>query len=269
VKITILQRDILWAQPEVNVKRANEAISLLADTDLCILPEMFSTGFATEPKGIAENDHSDTLAWMKATAAERHCALAGSLAVESGGRFYNRFYFVEPDGKVTTYDKRHLFTYGGEDKRFTRGKERVVVNFRGVRILLEVCYDLRFPVWSRNRGDYDLIIYVASWPKSRVEAWSTLLKARAIENQCYVAGVNRVGSDPACEYNGCSVILDPYGHTLAACKPDWEMEASANIDMDALTAFRRKFPVLDDADEFEPLPCPPRKGREENKKDEG
>lgn len=250
MKITILQRDILWAQPEVNVRRTNEAISWLADTDLCILPEMFSTGFVTEPRGIAENDHSDTLAWMKTMAKACHCAMAGSIAVESGDHFYNRFYFVEPDGRVTTYDKRHLFTYGGEDKRFTPGEKRVVVNFRGVRILLEVCYDLRFPVWSRNRGDYDLIIYVASWPKSRVDAWSTLLKARAIENQCYVAGVNRVGNDPACDYNGCSVILDPYGRTLAACKPDWEMEVSADIDMNALTAFRSKFPVLDDADAF-------------------
>jgi omega-amidase len=250
MKITTLQRDILWAQPAANVKRTEEAIRQLPDADLFILPEMFSTGFATQPEGIAENDHSDTLAWMKSTAAARNCAICGSILVKSEGRFYNRFYFVEPDGKVTTYDKRHLFTYGGEDKFITAGEERVIVTFRGIRILLEVCYDLRFPVWSRNRGDYDLALYVASWPKSRIDAWSTLLKARAIENQCYVAGVNRVGNDPSCEYNGCSVILDPYGHTLAACEPNQEMAATADIDLEILHAFRAKFPVLNDADDF-------------------
>ncbi|MCH4148433.1 MAG: amidohydrolase [Prevotella sp.] len=250
MKITTLQRDILWAQPAANVKRTEEAIRQLPDADLFILPEMFSTGFATQPEGIAENDHSDTLAWMKSTAAARNCAICGSILVKSGDRFYNRFYFVEPDGKVTTYDKRHLFTYGGEDKFITAGEERVIVTFRGIRILLEVCYDLRFPVWSRNRNDYDLALYVASWPKSRIDAWSTLLKARAIENQCYVAGVNRVGNDPSCEYNGCSAILDPYGHTLAACEPNQEMAATADIDLEILHAFRAKFPVLNDADDF-------------------
>ena len=162
--------------------------------------------------------------------------------------FYNRLYFVRPDGSVEHYDKRHLFTYGGEDKHFTRGNRRVVVAWRGVRLLLEVCYDLRFPVWSRNRGDYDAALYVASWPKSRVEAWSTLLRARAIENQCYVVGVNRIGEDPNCEYCGCSAIIDPYGRTLAECERDKECLAEAELDMEALRAFRAKFPVLRDAD---------------------
>jgi predicted amidohydrolase len=185
---------------------------------------------------------------MKRMSAEADAAIAGSVAVEEQGRYYNRFYFVKPDGSVTYYDKRHLFTYGGEHLRFTAGEERVIVEWRGVRILLEVCYDLRFPIWARNRGDYDMILYVASWPTPRVKAWSALLVARAIENQCYVAGVNRVGEDPTCDYCGGSVIINPYGHTLAACADNTECEVSAEIDIEALEAFREKFPVLKDAD---------------------
>ena len=248
MKVTILQRNIEWANPVLNVQRAEEAINRNAGADLYVLPEMFSTGFCTQPEGIAESCDSDTLKWMKRKATEIDAAIAGSVAVEQEGKYYNRFYFVKPDGSVTYYDKKHLFTYGGEHLRFTAGDERVVVEWRGVRILLEVCYDLRFPIWARNRGDYDMILYVASWPTPRVAAWSSLLVARAIENQCYVAGVNRVGTDPACEYCGGSVIIDPYGRTIAACADDTECEATAEVDMVALEAFREKFPVLKDAD---------------------
>ncbi len=248
IKVTILQRDILWGNPQGNVERADTAIKAQPGADLYILPEMFSTGFCTQPEGMAESTNSETLRWMQRTAAELDSAIAGSIAVEEDGKFYNRFYFVHPDGTVDHYDKKHLFTFGGEHKHFTAGNERVVVNFRGTRILLEVCYDLRFPIWSRNHGDYDMIIYVASWPTPRVEAWNALLVARAIENQCYVAGVNRVGTDPNCEYCGGSVIIDPYGKTIAACKRGKEEAASAEIDLAALEAFREKFPVLKDAD---------------------
>ncbi len=248
MRLTILQRDIVWGKPEENVARADATIKALPDADIYVLPEMFSTGFCTQPEGMAEAADSATLQWMKRVAAERNAAVAGSVAVEEEGKYYNRFYFVHPDGKVDHYDKKHLFTYGGEHLRFTAGKERVVVNFRGLRILLEVCYDLRFPTWARNHEDYDMIIYVASWPTPRVEAWSALLVARAIENQCYVAGVNRVGSDPACEYCGGSVIIDPYGKTLAACRRGMEEAVSAEIELPALEAFRKKFPVLKDAD---------------------
>lgn len=248
MKVTILQRNIEWANPVLNVQRAEEAIDRNAGADLYVLPEMFSTGFCTQPEGIAESCDSDTLKWMKRKATEIDAAIAGSVAVEQGGKYYNRFYFVKPDGSVTYYDKKHLFTYGGEHLRFTAGEERVVVEWRGVRILLEVCYDLRFPIWARNRGDYDMILYVASWPTPRVAAWSSLLVARAIENQCYVTGVNRVGTDPACEYCGGSVIIDPYGRTIASCADNTECEATAEVDMVALEAFREKFPVLKDAD---------------------
>ncbi len=248
MKITILQRDIVWGNPAENAHRADEAIATLPDADIYLLPEMFSTGFCTSPQGMAEQDNGATLQWMQHIAKARNCAVAGSVAIEIDGRFYNRFYFVHPDGTVEHYDKKHLFTYGGEHKRFTAGDRRVIVNFRGVRILLQVCYDLRFPIWARNRKVYDMIMYVASWPTPRIEAWKILLRARAIENQCYVAAVNRVGSDPSCEYCGGSAVIDPYGKTIAECADGEEAAASAIIDMEALEAFRKKFPVLDDAD---------------------
>lgn len=248
MRITILQRDIEWCATEKNLQRASEAIDRTPGSDLYVLPEMFSTGFCTEPSGVAEEENGATLQWMQRKAAEMNAAIAGSVAVEVEGRFYNRFYFVKPDGEVAYYDKKHLFTHGGEHLRFTAGDVRRVVEWRGVRILLEVCYDLRFPTWARNREDYDMILYVASWPTPRIAAWSALLVARAIENQCYVAGVNRVGVDPTCEYNGASVVVDPYGKVIAECALSEECKATAEIDMEALEAFREKFPVLKDAD---------------------
>ena len=248
MKVTILQRNIEWANPALNVQRADEAINRNVGADLYVLPEMFSTGFCTNPEGVAETSDSNTLQWMKRKSASIGAAIAGSIAVTEGGKYYNRLYFVKPDGSVAQYDKKHLFTYGGEHLRYTAGDERVVVEWKGVRILLEVCYDLRFPIWSRNRGDYDMILYVASWPTPRVSVWNVLLVARAIENQCYVVGVNRVGTDPSCEYCGGSVIIDPYGKTIAACTIGEECEASAEVEMEKLKAFRKKFPVLDDSD---------------------
>ena len=248
MKVTILQRDIVWADPKENVRRADEAIDSNPGSHLYILPEMFSTGFCTQPEGIAEPAENDTLEWMKSKAADIGAAIAGSIAVHEDGKYYNRFHFVTPDGDVTIYDKKHLFTFGGEHEHFTAGDKRVIMNYKGVRILLEICYDLRFPIWSRNRGDYDMIIYVASWPTPRVEAWKALLAARAIENQCYVAGVNRVGTDPGNEYCGGSRVIDPYGKIIASCEDGREMEVTAEVDMDVLEAFRDRFPVLNDAD---------------------
>lgn len=251
MKITILQRDITWGDTTVNIARANEAIGCNPGADLYVLPEMFSTGFCVEPEGVAESADGESLQWMKRKSAQTDAAIAGSVLVEERGRYYNRFYFVKPDGSVTYYDKKHLFTYGGEHLRFTSGQERVVVEWRGVRILLEVCYDLRFPVWARNKGDYDMILYVASWPCTRAKAWNALLVARAIENQCYVAGVNRVGSDPKCEYSGDSVVINPYGDVVARCEPYVECECVADVDMAFLNDFREKFPAQNDADYFE------------------
>ena len=250
MQISLIQLNIVWAQPSENIKKADFLIDSLPETDLIILPEMFSTGFITQPNGIAENENGETLHWMVKKAKERNAAIAGSIAVESKEHFYNRFYFVEPDGKITYYDKRHLFSYSGEDKSFTPGNKRVIVPFRGVRILLQVCYDLRFPVFSRNKGDYDLALYVASWPTQRVKQWLALLRARAIENQCYVAAVDRVGKDPSCEYCGGTLLLDPFGETLAECPMNEETTVTGKIDPDALKVYRKRFPAITDADNF-------------------
>ena len=249
MKVTLLQTDIFWAQPARNVEAAEEAIRKAPKSDLYILPEMWSTGFATVPEGIAESDESESLEWMKSAADRFNAAIAGSIAIKSGndGTYRNRFYFVKPGGEVSFYDKHHLFTYGGEHRRYTAGKERVTVEWRGVRFLLIVCYDLRFPLWARSREDYDAILCVASWPTPRVNAWRTLLKARAIENQFYVAGVNRVGSDPSCEYCGGTAFIDPYGNA-DECPDNTVSFVTGEIDMERLEAFRQKFPVLKDRD---------------------
>ena len=251
MKIALLQSDIEWAMPCRNRFGAEAMIASAPGCDLYVLPEMFSTGFCTSPEGVAEPEPCDSLKWMKDSAEMFSAAIAGSVAVEENGRFFNRFYFVTPDGNAVHYDKRHLFTYGGEHLKFTSGKERKIVEYKGVRILLQVCYDLRFPVWSRNRGDYDMALYVASWPETRTDAWRQLLKARAIENQCFVAGVNRIGTDPLNSYCGGTMLIDPYGKVIAECADGMESVAVAEISMEELAAFRQKFPVLDDADDFE------------------
>lgn len=254
--ITLLQQDIVWGNPAANQEAAERAILAAEKSDLYVLPEMWSTGFATEPEGIAESDGS-SLNWMKQMANRLDAAVAGSIATEIEGKYYNRFYFVKPadngsDNDIEYYDKHHLFTYSGEHHRYTAGERRVVVEWRGWRFLLQVCYDLRFPIFARNRADgpdaYDVALYVASWPTSRRAPWDALLRARAIENQCYVCGVDRTGDDPACHYNGGTAIIDAYGNTVAAC-PDGEVSSiTVELDKDKLTAFRKKFPVLSDRD---------------------
>ena len=249
MKISLMQPDIVWADPEANRAKLEEVMWGLDRSDLYVLPEMFSTGFATEPAGIAESD-GQTLQWMLRMAQELKGAVCGSVAIEEGGQYFNRFYFVKPNGDVASYDKHHLFTYADEHRRYTPGDERVVVEFRGVRFLLQVCYDLRFPVFSRNNEKipYDCAIYVASWPTSRQAVWDTLLHARAIENQCYVAGVNRVGQDESGRYCGGTLLVDPYGNTAAACPLDEDCAITVELDLQHLRDFRRKFPVLKDAD---------------------
>ena len=260
MRISLLQMDLAWADPAKNRATASRLIDAAPGSDLYILPEMFSTGFAAKPEGIAEAD-GVSLQWMKKKAKATGAAICGSIATKDGGRYYNRMYFVKPDGSVAHYDKHHLFTYSGEDKRYTPGEKHVVVEWKGFRIMLEVCYDLRFPVWVRNRITtspqddcakeeylYDMIVYVASWPVSRQGAWETLLHARAIENQCWVAGVNRVGKDPGNIYVGGSMLIDPWGKALASCIRGGESVSSTEVDLETLNAFRKEFPVLKDAD---------------------
>lgn len=251
LKVALLQKDIVWGDPVKNRKNFSNAMELCGKADLYILPEMFSTGFCSKSQFFAEPSGNSSLEWMKECTSRFNAAIAGSIAIDEGGIHYNRFYFVKPDGATEFYDKRHLFTYGGEDNFFKGGKERRIVEYNGFRILLQVCYDLRFPVFSRNIKDYDLAIYVASWPASRAEVWSALLKARAIENQCYVIGVNRVGDDPESHYSGNSIVIDAYGHTVAACTPEKEETVCAELDLAELEEFRKKFPVLEDRDIFE------------------
>jgi predicted amidohydrolase len=191
---------------------------------------------------------------MRAVAARRDAAVAGSVAVaenhDGGERYFNRFFFVKPDGSFTSYDKHHLFSFGGEHLRYTPGSKRVIVEWRGWRILLQVCYDLRFPVFARNRGDYDMMIYVASWPTVRIHPWNTLLRARAIENVSYAVGVNRTGEDPFASYSGGTALIDFRGETVAAAVPESEEAVFCEADIEAMQAFRAKFPALNDADEF-------------------
>lgn len=250
MKVSIIQHDIVWGNPAENRLRLQQQIEAQPGADLYVLTEMWSTGFAINPEGVAERDEA-SLQWMKDMAVQQQAAIAGSLAIEQDGSFHNRLYFVKPDGEVEYYDKRHLFSYGGEDKYYSPGTERVVVEWKGVRFLLTVCYDLRFPVWMRWSDDYDAILCVANWPTVRIDSWQTLLRARAIENQCYVVGVNRVGKDPNCDYCGCSAIINPYGQTIAECEKDKECSMEAVFDMEKLNAYRAKFPALKEKDKFE------------------
>lgn len=245
-RIAIVQRDIIWRDVEANLK-ALEEIFYNIEADVIVLSEMFQTGFVVEPKEIADN--GTTLRWMQLMAQKFDTAIVGSVATSVEDRYYNRLYFVMPDGKVESYDKHHLFSIGGEAERYTAGNERKVVHWRGIDYLLEICYDLRFPVWSRWRGDYDAIIYSALWPKPRREVWRTLLRARAIENQAYVIGVNRTGREPGLEYSGDSAVIDYQGCAMVDMASSEGVEI-VEIDSEALGVFRAKFNVGRDADSF-------------------
>ncbi len=254
MKVTLLQQDIQWADPTVNLARAEALMDSAQGSDLYVLPEMFATGFNGDPEQTAqEAERSTILSWMHRMAVKHDAAIAGSVAIKEQDRYFNRLYFVRPDGETIHYDKRHLFTYSGENLHYHPGSRRVIAEWRGVRFILQVCYDLRFPVWSRNGRTtdkerlYDVILYVASWPSTRMHVWSTLLRARAIENQCYVCGVNRIGSDPSCTYEGGTMLVDAYGQATV-CPDNEESALTAELDMERLRAFRTKFPVLDDMD---------------------
>ena len=243
--------NLAWCDKEANLRRAEELIRLHPGADVYVLPEMFTTGFCMEPRLAAEPMEGVALAWMCRMAAEVDAAIVGSVAIAMAeGSYRNRMCFVEPDGRVTCYDKHHLFSYSGEDKCYEAGKERVIVEFRGVRFFLQVCYDLRFPVFGRNREDYDVALYVANWPDKRRMAWDVLLRARAIENQAVVIGVNRVGTDPMCNYDGGTAAIDFFGYVAARCDDNAEQVVTYEVKMDELRQYRNKFPSLTDSDEF-------------------
>jgi predicted amidohydrolase len=251
LKIAAIQLELVWEKAAANRAQIEKMFGQLApDVDVVFLPEMFSTGFTMNVAGVAELMNGSTVEWLRYQADKHDIAICGSLIIQENNEYFNRLVFAEPSGNISYYDKRHLFRMGNENLHFKPGKQRLIVQYKGWRICPLICYDLRFPVWSRNRNEYDILAYLANWPGSRSVVWNTLLKARAIENQSYVVGVNCVGVDGnQIGYLGQSQFIDAKGHVLAQVN-NFQGIISAEFSFGELTAFRTKFPVLDDADSF-------------------
>lgn len=259
LKITLIQTDLHWEDIEANLAMLEEKVWQIGNTtDVIVLPEMFTTGFTTAAPKLAEHMNMRTFKWMKQMADQTGALMLGSYIVHVHGRHYNRLLWMEPDGQFKTYDKRHLFRMANEQKTFAAGESLLIGTWKGWRICPLVCYDLRFPVWSRNRWDhhtqklsYDVLVYVANWPTTRIDAWNTLLKARAIENLSYVVGVNRIGQDGnGIEYNGNSSVISPKGEYIYT-NEGTESIRTVDLSSNSLEAFRYRFPAYQDADEFE------------------
>lgn len=251
LRVTLLQTDIAWEDKDANLSKIERSVKELeGHTDLVVLPEMCTTGFSMQSRRLAESVKGKTITHLIRLSEECNLALAGSFICEEEKSYYNRAFLVTPEGACHYYDKRHLFRMGGEDQFFSPGESRPVFQYKGWNILLQVCYDLRFPAWSRNRScEYDLVLYVANWPASRIRVWDTLLTARAIENQAYVCGVNRVGKDgEGITYNGHSCLLNAKGELLLSPAESEETASTLTIDKESLLQFREKFPVWKDAD---------------------
>jgi omega-amidase len=251
MKIALIQTILSWENPSENRHILQEKINTIAsDVDLMVLPEMFSSGFTMNPKNVAETMQGESVLWLKEVAKSRNCAITGSLVIEENGNYYNRLVFVFPSGEIQTYDKRHLFTLAGEEKVYTSGKEKLIVNYKGFKICPLICYDLRFPVFARNVENYDVLIYVANWPKPRVNAWDILLKARAVENMSYVIGVNRVGLDANNHnYVGHSQAVDFLGNYMQEPQEN-EGVFTVELDKKSLEETRSKLAFLNDRDAF-------------------
>ncbi len=262
MNIVIVQPAIIWESPAENLEKYNHLLSgIKNDPDLIVLPEMFTTGFSMNSEKLAVPHENPVIGWMRGKATRFGSAITGSLIIEDTGKspekdenitksFFNRLIFINEEGELSYYDKRHMFRMGGEGDHFTAGKERLIVNYKAWRICPLICYDLRFPVWSRNREEYDLLLYVANWPAARSEVWNTLLRARAIENQSWVIGVNRTGKDgEGMEYNGESQVIDPKGNVLVKLGKE-EAITEVKISLEDLDIFRQKFPVWKDRDPF-------------------
>ncbi len=251
LKIAMVQKDIVWQDAAENRLQLDALFAEMQPVDLIVLPEMFATGFSMLPHGLAECMQGATVAWMQQSAKQYNAALVGSLIIEEEGLFYNRLLFVTPEGSIEYYDKRHSFTLAGEHQAYTSGTAKLLVHFRGWNICPLICYDLRFPVWSRNTEPYDLLLYVANWPMPRIQAWNVLLKARAIENMSYCIGVNRVGVDANKHvYSGDSMTLDYEGNEMTPVCRHQERVLYASLKRDSLHAFRKKLPFLEDQDRF-------------------
>jgi len=260
LKVTIIQTDLAWRNPDQNLSHFDNLISgLKENTDLIVLPEMFTTGFTVKPNTMAERHNGRTLNWMRGKASDHDCVVIGSYIIEEEEKFYNRLYVVYPNGRALMYDKKHLFRMAEEDKQFTPGTGKVIAKVKGWKISPLICYDLRFPVWSRNRFsndqyEYDCLIYVANWPEIRSYAWKTLLVARAIENQSYAIGVNRIGTDGnGISHSGDSMVIDPWGAVLSKTAPHTESLETINISAEKLESFRKKVTFGMDWEKFEIL----------------
>lgn len=253
LKLTLIQSNLHWEDRAANRDMfAKKIMDLKEKTEVVILPEMFSTGFSNRPEVLAEKMNGTTVQWMKKMAADKKIILTGSLIIQDEVKYYNRLIWMLPNGEFGFYDKRHLFGFAKEDEHYTAGTKRMIASVKGWKVNLMVCYDLRFPVWSRqtSSGEYDLLIYVANWPEKRIVAWKTLLQARAIENQCYVVGVNRVGDDGNdIHYSGESMVIDPLGEILYQ-KSDDEDVFTCTLEKTKLDDARSRFPFLRDADQF-------------------
>lgn len=252
MKVSVVQPVIIWEDKSRNFQNLSGLVEpLYGKTDIVILPEMFNTGFSMNPARLSEPMKGQTFDWMKSMSEKGDFGVCGSYMVKYKNDFFNRWVFVSPETEVLYYDKRHLFGMGGEKDLFTKGKSRLIFSFRGFKISPYICYDLRFPVWSRNTEKADLIIYASNWPDSRQNVWNTLLKARAIENQCYVAGSNPAGTDgTGISYSGESMIINPRGEIIASAGTAHNTSVTSDISLKELNDFRKKFPVLDDADDF-------------------
>lgn len=258
LSITLVQQDIVWQNTSENLSKLSSLLSNLDTTDVVVLPEMFNVGFSMEAKQVA-SQANDALEWMKATSKKHNCVVVGSIPVLEKECFYNRLYWVESNAKVSMYDKRHLFRMANEHSYYSQGKNKLIIDYKGWKICPLVCYDLRFPVWSRNRYHhnsfgYDVLIYVANWPEVRQKPWTTLLQARAIENLSYVVGVNRVGVDGnKINYSGNSGVYDYKGDTVVELIPNIESIETVILHKQDLESFRSKFPAGMDADDFNML----------------
>lgn len=252
LKITLIQSELYWQNREANLAMFEEKIwQIQEETDIIILPEMFTTGFSMEAEKLAEPMNLTTFKWMQQMAAQKKAVIMGSYIVKENGNYFNRLLWVQPDGEFDYYDKRHLFRMADEHLTYTAGEKKIIKEWKGWKIMPLICYDLRFPVWARSQNlEYDLGIYVANWPAPRVNAWTTLLQARAIENVAYVAGVNRVGEDEnGMSYVGESAVNDFKGNPLFFNHKE-EVIQTVTLDWEALQKFRQKFPAQLDADEF-------------------
>jgi predicted amidohydrolase len=248
--VSLIQSDIIWEDKNLNLKKYQEQIDKIESTELIILPEMFTTGFSMNPKNISEKMDGETIQWMKDNASKMNSAICGSIIIEEDGKYFNRFIWVNPDNSIHHYDKRHLFSYAGENENYTPGDSKIIIEYKGWKICPLICYDLRFPVWSRNSEEYDLLIYVANWPAKRKLAWRSLLVARAIENQCYVIGVNRVGSDNSGNlHSGETSIINALGEQLYV-KSHIEDLYTNDISKLELEKVRKQLPFLNDKDNF-------------------